>query len=301
MLARERRRGFTVVEVLVALAVLVVGTAGVTGLVATSMARSGKPGLAEEAAFFAAERLNYFRSQVDLADTDGGLVNGFVAAGGSYFPPPSVPGQPDLSADETCNNYQDDAGTLMNRVPVLFVREYLYESTESKDHDLTQLLGQRNQRRRFIEGQTFARNEIPPTPMYLPGNKRVGLVRPNDESKPTPGAAMGLASGTVAIPMPRANDDLRGVGANLSDRTLRFVREVWVQLNNPMLGDTGTLSPGAPAFEIAPPYTAVVTVRVYLKEPRITAYDKITAGNAGVGYFSNKPPLAEMVGCLAMP
>lgn len=302
------RRGFTVVEILIALVILMVAFVSIAGLAANITRKTRTPNLVDQATFLAVERLTYFRSQVDQPPTQaptaglgGGLVNGYVAAGGTYYPPPLDPRAPDFNSKD----FPDFNNDEFNKVPTLLVREYLYDATESMDVDL--LGGQGVRKRRYIPDTTIIRNEIPPTPFQV-GTNPVTRVFPNPESGAIPANVIhadptGNPNPSIAIPAPRANDHLRGVGFFMNDPALRFVREVWVQPMHPNFLPA-TLVVGAPDFRAAPPYSVVVTVRVYKKEFRVNTYastNNAATPQIGLGYDPLKTPLAEMFGYVGLP
>ena len=300
--AAPARPGFTLIEALVAVGVLVVALGGIAGLAATITKKSRTPDDLAKATYFAAERMTYFRADLGRAATatSNGSVSGYVAAGGTYYPPPldARPGISDPNRDPAYHN------VAFNKVPTLLVREFLYDATETLDFDaLTgEKLGERNRKRRNVAGERFARNEIPVTPAMVRSGgvlRRVGRVVPNPETGAAPAPAA-QPDGSLAIPAPRANDHLRGTGFSLADQSIRFVREVWAQPMHPMF-PPGVLG-GGPRFVAAPPYSVVVTVRVFRRNPLVKEYAPIATGpGRGPGYDGGKPPLAELVGCIGLP
>lgn len=297
------RAGFTLIEALVAVGVLVIALGGIAGLAATITRKSRTPDDLGKATYFAAERMSYFRADLGRAATatSRGSVSGYVAAGGTYYPPPldARPGVADPNRDPAYHN------VAFNKVPTLLVREFLYDATETLDFDaLTgERLGERNRKRRNVPGRSFARNEIPATPAMATGADgalhRVGRVVPNPDAAAAPATAA-QPDGSIAIPAPRANDHLRGVGFSLADQSIRFVREVWVQPMHPMFPPAALA--GGPRFVAAPPYSVVVTVRVFRRNPLVKEFAPVATGpTRGPGYDGGKPPLAELVGCIGLP
>lgn len=302
------RRGFTLVEALIAVSILITGLAAMAGVSVTMTRKARTPDDAGKAAWLATERVNYFRAQGGFkANGDShGSVSGFVAAGGSYFPPPVDPRQ--VSKDR--NRIAEYHNVAFNRRPTLLVREYLYDTADVARAALgDDVTAEAARRRDFVRGQRFAINEIPTTPaiVKLDGAAPFTVVRvvPNPESeKDPPDPEILTDDGTfVAIPAPRANDDLRGPSFGMTNRALRFVREVWVQPMHPLFpaGPAGAVAAGAPAFLPTPPYGVAITVRVYLKDPKVVRYTAGTPLNPTEGKGPDpKRLLAEMVGVVGI-
>lgn len=295
---RPVRPGFTLIEALVAALVLVVSLMALGGLVAGVTRKSRTPDDLGRAAWFAAERMSYFRSQLgqrSLGRSDG-TVSGFVAAGGTYYPPP-----PDSRLLDR-NTVQAYHNLAANRRPALLVREYLYDTPDLGRAVLEgNVSGDMPRRRAWVPNQRFAVNEIPLTPAILrEGANTFGVTRvfanPIDEAEPP--APENHPDGTVAIPAPRANDHLRGRTFPMTEPALRFVREVWFQTMHPLFpaGPAGGVPAFAPRFVPSPPYGVVLTVRVFLRNPRVRLYSPV-AVDAGTGPgFDPRRPLAELVG-----
>ncbi|MEB3327817.1 MAG: prepilin-type N-terminal cleavage/methylation domain-containing protein [Candidatus Sericytochromatia bacterium] len=294
------RRGFTLIETLVAVGILVVALGAMAGLAANLTRKARTPNDLSKGAWLAAERLNYFRAQHGALGSDlvRGSVSGFVAAGGTYYPPPA-----DVRLTSQDKNRIGAYHNLdFNRRPGLLVREFVYDTAEvarsatggDVDHEAAR-------RRAYVPGRAYAVNEIPTTPSRV-GGQAVTRVFRNPETSASPPTTVTHPDGTIAIPAPRANDHLR-VGASLAEPALRFVREVWSQPMHPLFpaANAASVPVNAPTFIVAPPYGVAVTVRVYLKDPRVKTLAATPSldGKSGPGLDPRKL-LAELVGIVGI-
>jgi type II secretory pathway pseudopilin PulG len=239
-----RRSGFTVVEVTMASAILLLALTGVMGGAFAVLRSAGASDLVAQAANLATERLAYFRA----------CPNPFIAVGGTYYPPPANPRMERDHNDPNETTSRTDLHNVVNEVPVLLVREYLYDTAESRytgadglDQGRVALF--RKHRPRAANQQEELRNVIPPLPNeLLVGANRctVAGVLPNwgrEGAAAAPQAyELPITRPQMAdqqtrwiafLPAPRANDHLRGDNAVL-DPQVKFVREVWVQSNTPL-------------------------------------------------------------------
>jgi Tfp pilus assembly protein PilV len=297
---QDSRAGFTLIEAMVAVGILVVALGAMAGLAANLTRKARAPNDLGKGAWLATERLNYFRAQHGALGSDlvRGSVSGFVAAGGTYYPPPA-----DVRlASQDKNRIEDYHNLDFNRRPGLLVREYLYDTAEVARSAIGGDVDSEAARRRaYVPGQRYAVNEVPTTPSRV-GGREVTRVFRNPETAAAAPADVVHPDGTVAVPAPRANDHLR-VGASLAEPTLRFVREVWAQPMHPLFpaASAGTVPAGAPAFVVSPPYGVAVTVRVYLKDPRVRTLAATASadGKSGPGLDPRKL-LAELVGIVGI-
>jgi prepilin-type N-terminal cleavage/methylation domain-containing protein len=341
----QNRQGFTLVEVLIASSILVLGLTGIMMMALSSLRKSGVPENVQGAILCAQERLDYFRSQ----------ANPFRAAGGTYYLPPP---NPRVGIDYNLQPAGNAFNNIFNGGPVLLVREYIRSTNEKR---YAGDVGRANQLNRTTSNLTAAQlaqiqqglmplatygvNEIPATPAAcLDGAAIIALsgVTPNDDvgqAWPVPANwYTGVCSGPVGsrkgfIRAPRCNDNIRPGIAPAAWADVRYVREVWVQSNNPNYpaGDfrtppgtsvaiwtaatqdaAGGLSayvPRASVFGQLPPFVMMVTVRVYARDPRTVtlAYGNPGAANVrmppvandsgttGPGYDRRRPPLSSLV------
>jgi prepilin-type N-terminal cleavage/methylation domain-containing protein len=328
------RSGFTLVEVLIASTIMVIGLLGILGLAFNAIKKADTPETVQQAIKLGQERLDYFR----------GFRNAYMVAGGTYYPPPAR-NQRDynLSPDgNTVNN-------VFNGAPALFVREYLYAFDEHRAGVYKGNLAvdgghaAMRERGKLLAPQganaTFAPNEIPPTPALTAGGAAIWGVCPNPDDVPYPGNSSYIANGFAVTPpgavqpysftyAPRANDQIRATGTAL-DPAIKFVREVWIQTNNPggfpgaRCPDMAKIRMGAglstlgglqyaanlPATQTnLPAFTVAVTVRVFARDPRTLTIVGTDPGSAtstrllpestttsGPGY-NRSHPLVTMVG-----
>jgi hypothetical protein len=274
-------------EVLGASFVIVIALVGV-GLAMTQAAKkSSAPHKVEMASMLAAERLAYFRSQLDP----------FRAAGGTHYIFTTNSAGGDLNNTPAANNNYN-AG-------VLFVREYLHSADEGQQiNTLTGIDdGKANQRLRTFRGAAagdLAINQVPPT--------RSGVDRVA-QSVDGATAAPAAPAGVVTIAAPRANANLPGGTGTPIPPTIKFIREVWVQTNHLIhTGNGGIVTPALVVRPDAavnlPPYTVAVTVKVFARDPKTRAYIQAPAASTvpyrdgqwrGPGYDPTKP-LAVMTG-----
>jgi hypothetical protein len=288
------------IEAMMAVGILVVALGAMAGLAANLTRKSRAPNDLGKGAWLATERLNYFRAQYGTIGSDlvSGGVSGFVAAGGTYYPPPADARLANLDKNRIGAYHNLD----FNRRPGLLVREYIYDTAEvARSAVGGDVDSEAARRRAYVPGQRYAVNEVPVTPARK-GGRQVTRVLRNPATTPAPPADVVHPDGTIAIPAPRANDHLR-VGASLAEPTLRFVREVWAQPMHPLFpaAAVGTVLADAPAFVVAPPYGVAVTVRVFLKDPRVRtlAATPSTNGASGPGHDPRKL-LAELVGIVGI-
>ncbi|MEB3223230.1 MAG: prepilin-type N-terminal cleavage/methylation domain-containing protein [Candidatus Sericytochromatia bacterium] len=294
------RKGFTLIEAMVAVGILVAALGAMAGVGASLTRKARTPDDVSKGAWLAAERLNYFRSQHGALGSDlvRGSVSGFVAAGGTYYPPPADARL--LGQDK--NRIAAYHNVDFNRRPALFAREYLYDTAEVARSAVGGDVDSETARRRaYVPGQRFAVNEIPTTPSRVAG-KQVTRVFPNTGHDATVPANVVHPDATLAIPAPRANDHLRE-GASVAEPTLRFVREVWVQPMHPMFPEAPAagVPANAPAFVVAPPYGVAVTVRVFLKDRKVRNIKASpnASGTEGPGH-DPRMVLAELVGIVGI-
>jgi hypothetical protein len=285
-------------EALVASVVLVIPLLALGGVASGVLKKSRTPDDLGRAAWFAAERMNYFRSQLGQQALGGsdGSVSGFVAAGGTYYPPPVDSRLMDRNTIAAYHNLES------NRRPALLVREYLYDTPQLRQAVIGgNVSGDMAARRAWVPNRRFAVNELPLTPAVVTdgtGTRRaVTRVVPNPTEDAAAPDFTRQPDDTVAIPAPRANDHLRGRSFSMAEPNLRFVREVWFQTMHPLFppGSAGGVPAFAPAFVPSAPYGVVLTVRVFLRNPRVRTYSPIAAGTSGPG-FDPRRPLAELVG-----
>jgi Tfp pilus assembly protein PilV len=249
------RAGFTVLEVVVASSVLVVALLGVmTGSFA--VLKNSKSGdLSMQAANLAAERLAYFRA----------CPNPYIAVGGTYYPAPE---NPRTHRDYNTPPWADNFHNVWNNEPQLLVREWLYDSEQVTARSaLTNANPTNALTRKFAQiapGALIAidtrLNSIPPMRETVPGNNgQTAIVAgvyadwfsnnkgaPNVRARPifvnAPPGGEPDAPQVAFVPVPMANEPLRGltnvadgsVTGNQLPRTVKFVREVWVQTNSPL-------------------------------------------------------------------
>jgi hypothetical protein len=280
-------------EVLSAAMILVVALVGISMAATSGLKKSRTPGLVEQAALLAADRMNYFRTQPDPYRAVGGTHYTFRAQDAA-----------DYNIDPQYNNNFND-------FPVLFVREFLYDTTEGTMKTAAGTdTGRDNQRASnliggagdTVGGQVWGRNQVPPSFSNVGGTTlmRIGA---NPGTSGTAGPALPNVAPDPnyrAMVAPRANANLPpGVGQPLP-ADVRFVREVWVQTNHPAMptvgaGQPAAMNPPPPATNL-PPYTVAVTVRVFARDPQTQLYDptKVPPGS-GPGYNVNKP-LAVLFG-----
>lgn len=290
-------------EVLSAAAILIVALVGISMAATSGLKKSRTPGIVEQCTLLAAERLNYFRTQPDPYRAVGGTHYVFRAQDPA-----------DFNLDPAFNNNY-------NRNPTLFVREYLYDTTEGVMKTAAGVdAGRDNQRLATLQGngtetlngQTYGRNQVPPSFIGV-GGLTLMRVCPNDGSA----GAMGPPAPAVPDPSyrgmaaPRANPNLPpGVNGALPPE-IKFVREVWVQTNHPSFTAAGPAAPAAanpPASaRNLPPYTVAVTVRVFARDPQTLKYNPTTnpatavrnADFSGPGYDRSKP-LASLTGYFSL-
>lgn len=345
------RAAFTLTEVLIAAALVAFGLMALGGMVSAVVSKGKTPNLVEQAALLASERLQAFRGH-DGGRSQGLFVSSLTAVGGSYYPEPvgtkvfrpnEWAGRHNLS--NAWSNSALPAAPLWNKTPLLFVREFLFDPSEvqlaqAADHQEGSRLrakGQSDDTRSAaasFAGQALSvgPNEVPKLPAAF-GGVPVRLVCPN--RGPLPDATGGWPDGTTVgpataqqvtdaggsfwrVPMPRTNPQVPGpdLANNLNHPRLRFVREVWIQLNHPKRGELdpgqGPYAPppalGAqlvswPPFQAAPPYSVVVTVRVFRKEPTVRHYQVAPpfGPEDGPGYRLGVAPLASISAVVSQP
>ncbi|MDB5100873.1 MAG: hypothetical protein JWM80_5294 [Cyanobacteria bacterium RYN_339] len=314
-MASGRRRGFTLVEVLIAAGIMVIGLTGILSLAMNAVKRSDAPEKVQDAIKYGQERLDYFRGQ----------SNPYRAAGGTWYLPPELP---------DTNNFNDsttgiNCNVVFNTAPALFVREYLYGFNEHRyGNDVAgvdpgrKAADARRTAVMTLAARVFAANEIPPTPNTVTVAGAVKIVKgivpnPDKALEPTPGNASYIYNGfaTVNGPstfyfsyMPRANDKFRATAAGMPlPKEVQFVREVWVQTSLPpfakagltgffpsdgTIASTNLSNPGnlngygglgfsPPATQTnLPPYVVAVTVRVFARDAQ---QSNIIATDPGAG------------------
>jgi type II secretory pathway pseudopilin PulG len=301
-----RRSGFTVVEVTMASAILLLALTGVMGGAFAVLRSAGATDLVAQAANLASERLAYFRA----------CPNPFIAVGGTYYPPPINPRMERDHNDPNEALSRNDLHNIMNENPVLLVREYLFDTAESRymgadglDQGRVALF--RKHRPRAANQQEELRNVIPPLPNeLLVGTNRctVAGVYPNwgreaaTAARPAPQAyELPITRPQMAdqqtrwiafLPAPRANDHLRGDNAVL-DPQVKFVREVWVQSNTPLgapfinLGDQLVLG----QTRNNPTYYGGTNVP---PAARVADFARISTANLANGQFTVPVPMWTM-------
>ncbi|MEB3328797.1 MAG: hypothetical protein VKQ33_06155 [Candidatus Sericytochromatia bacterium] len=241
-----RRSGFTVVEVTMASAILLLALTGVMGGSFAVLRNAGAGDLVAQAANLASERLAYFRA----------CPNPFIAVGGTYYPPPVNPRMERDHNDPSEALSRNNLHNVMNELPVLLVREYLYDTAESRylsadglDQGRVALF--RKHRPRAANQQEDLRNVIPPLPAEVTigtnncvvagvypnwGREAASAARPAPRDFELPITRPQMATQQTRwigfLPAPRANDHLRG--EMMLDPQVKFVREVWVQSNTPL-------------------------------------------------------------------
>lgn len=275
-----KRPGVTIMEVLAASLVLVVAMVGISSAVSGALRKAKSPGQVEAAALLSAERLNYFRSQVDP----------YRAAGGTHYSDPDI-------------NRIEGNHSSYNGNPRLFVREYLYGVTpnEAKRVIGNPDIGLENQRRRSLTGDGaggWALNQIPVT------EAGISRVLPNvDLPNQVAAAALVTIPGATEIRAPRANANLPPAAGAAIPPDVKFVREVWIQTHFPDSLNFTVWGPAAlvmnPPFAARnlPPYTVALTVRVFARDARMTLYSQTTPPPVGSGLgYDRRKPLASIVG-----
>lgn len=297
-----KRPGITIMEVLSAAAILIVALVGISTAATSGLKKSRTPGVVEQATLLAAERLNYFRTQPDPYRAVGGTHYVFRAQDAA-----------DFNQDATFNNNY-------NQNPALFVREYLYDTTEGVMKNAVGVdVGRDNQRQATLtgteaaNGQTYGRNQIPPTFMGVGGQVLMRVV-PNADTVDTTPAAAATVPGDPAyrgMAAPRANPNLPPAVTVAIPREIKFVREVWVQTNHPSFKNAGPAAAAAAnppaAAKNLPPYTVAVTVRVFARDPQTLKYNTVVnpptavhnADFTGLGYDRSKP-LATLTGYFSL-
>ena len=294
---RRARLGFSLVEVLIASAVISSALLAILGAVSVIFKSSRNTGVVMTAALLATERLDYFQGQ----------TNPYIAAGGTWYPAPFRRNELDMNqVQDLHNRFQ----RIADVTPYLFVREWLYDTTEKRysDNSAVPDQGRRGQAGRSTGA---AVNVIPPTPVFFPAppdpnSRPVSGVFPNLNNPPN------LADVSVPnnwetntyrfIPAPRANAVDPFTGANIGNGSalppsIRYMREVWVQTNQPELtnapvgcpwaGLTGPTEfplvtypagslwrPAAVGANSVPPWVATVTVRVFARDPLCRTWNR---------------------------
>lgn len=258
------KKGFTVLEVVVASSVLVVALVGVMSGAFAVLRTSKNSDLTLQAANLASERLAYFRS----------CPNPYIAVGGTYYPAPE---NPRTHRDYNSIDWWQGFHNVWNDRPVLLVREWLYGTTEPTARSVLNNANPTNAlARKFAQTNAGAPaadlpiNAIPPMPKSIPGtgtqtatvagvypdwfNNTAGarLVEPRPIFVNSPPGGEPAAPQVAFIPAPMANERFRGLtgltdgseGAGELPRTIKFVREVWVQTNSPLGQPFGNVAGG---------------------------------------------------------
>jgi hypothetical protein len=257
-----------------------------------------------------------FRRQLVGRERRPGTIDGLAERRGRM--------NPRLERDHNDPNVADSRNNLhnvMNDEPVLLVREYLYETAESKyldaatglDQGRSALFRKHRQQAATAAAQESLVNVVPAMPAEITvtgnsclvagvypnwGSEGAAAARPQPRSTNVPVTNQQFTGATAQarwmafLPAPRANDNLRGDNYRL-DPQVKFIREVWVQSNTPLgapfcsLGDQLVL-------DVARGYPAYYGGAGGPTAARVSTFKRASTADMASGQFTVPVPMWTM-------